>query len=430
MERTKEDAIRQLVGFREQIYRCMEKSGDSLFELIDALIEYRGGRSFVELTESGVFQRRWSSAYGGMKRGEIDREEVLKVIFEIVPKQEKPLWVVDHSIWGRPNAPTVKDRGYHHKSGGSIVGKPVGVGHDYSTLGEVVEEEGSWCLPFDSSRISSMNTPVEVAAEQLREILSYTPVRPTVLGDSEYGCAPFLKETADLRCNKLLRLRPNRVLYREPGPYCGMGRHPVHGSKFSLKDPTTWGNPEEEITLTDEKLGEIKLQRWDKLHQKEAADCPFTLIHLVRPSAKGTRRDPKEMWLIWTGEELPSLAQAWKPYLRRFTIEHFYRFIKGPLMWTKPRFKNPEEAQLWTDLVNIAYWQLWLARPIVKDLIRPWEKPSVKLTPGRVKRAMPGLLARIGTPSKVPKPRGKSSGRPKGFRPKPYIRYPVVKKAA
>ncbi|MDJ0716385.1 MAG: hypothetical protein QNJ54_19610 [Prochloraceae cyanobacterium] len=60
----------------------------------------------------------------------------------------------------------------------------------------------------------------------------------------------------------------------------------------------------------------------------------------------------------------------------------------------------------------ILTWQLWLAREIIEDNPLPWQKPqsTEKLTPGRVAQSFSGVLATIGTPTKSPKPRGKSPG--------------------
>lgn len=75
-------------------------------------------------------------------------------------------------------------------------------------------------------------------------------------------------------------------------------------------------------------------------------------------------------------------------------------------------------------------WQLWLAREIVTDNPLPWQKPipAKQLTPGRVAQSLAEVLAVIGSPAHPPKPRGKSSGWPKGKKRHNKIRYPVVKK--
>ncbi len=42
------------------------------------------------------------------------------------------------------------------------------------------------------------------------QICRHLGVRPISLWDSEYGCATFVNQTADLEADKLMRLRPNR----------------------------------------------------------------------------------------------------------------------------------------------------------------------------------------------------------------------------
>lgn len=75
-------------------------------------------------------------------------------------------------------------------------------------------------------------------------------------------------------------------------------------------------------------------------------------------------------------------------------------------------------------------WELWLARDIVADNPLPWQKSLDKLTPGRVAQAMGGVLAAIGTPATLPKPRGKSPGWEPGKPRTRKNRYPTVKKRA
>ncbi|MEH1831187.1 MAG: hypothetical protein V7L29_03670 [Nostoc sp.] len=52
------------------------------------------------------------------------------------------------------------------------------------------------------------------------------------------------------------------------------------------------------------------------------------------------------------------------------------------------------------------------------------------MTPGRVAQAMGGVLALIGTPTRPPKPRGKSLGWTLGKNRLRKNRYPIVKKTA
>ena len=150
--------------------------------------------------------------------------------------------------------------------------------------------------------------------------------------------------------------------------------------------------------------------------------------HLPKPTA----RAKKTLWLWWSGDGEPDLDLCWRAYLRRFDIEHEFRFAKGTLGWTTPSLCTPEQADRWTWLVVGALTQLRLARGLVADLRLPWERPRdpAQLTPARVRRGFRRLRATIGTPASPPKSHTAGPGRPKGTRKPPRTRYPAVKKAA
>ena len=172
------------------------------------------------------------------------------------------------------------------------------------------------------------------------------------------------------------------------------------------------------------------VHRWDDLHFKKAASHPLTLIRIERLEAKDTRRDPQVIWLAWAGPPPPPLEQWWHLYGRRGPIEPWYHLAKSRLYWTLPRLKTPEQNQRWSDLMPLLTWQLWLARPLITDTPLPWQNPQPHPTPQRVLQGMGALLTQIGTPTRRPKPRGKSPGWPKGRPRAPAPRYPVVKKSA
>ncbi len=107
-------------------------------------------------------------------------------------------------------------------------------------------------------------------------------------------------------------------------------------------------------------------------------------IILVQRKGKGlSKKAAKPMWLAWIGLEKLSLESLWQHYLRRFTIEHWNRFVKQRLHWTKAKLGTTEKGQRWSDLMTILTWQLWLAREIIEDNPLPWQKPQPqeKLTP-------------------------------------------------
>jgi hypothetical protein len=255
--------------------------------------------------------------------------------------------------------------------------------------------------------------------------------------DSGYGCAPFVKATSSIKCDKVLRLRPNLRLFEAPPPYRGRGPRPKHGAPFKLKDPSTWGNTDELLWVDDPVQGFVVVQVWHSLHFRASPQELMTLIRISRPGARGTRRDPKAQWLAWVpggvgykGRRPPPVEEWWKVYGRRFALEHWYRLAKQRLHWTTPHLSTPQQCDTWSELMPLTTWELWLARGVVSDRPLPWQKSQTvgKLTPGRVAAGMGGVIARIGTPTSVPKVRGKSPGWPTGKARKARERCPVIKK--
>lgn len=430
---TAQSQLSKLAAFRQSVYGCLTKACDALFELIDAVLATPQLTSFPELSCAPVFRRKWPSLYEALQDGEIDREELLKLEVEYLPPAERQLLVGDHTAWARVQARTLKDRTFEHQPTLIKGQKPITIGHGYSTLGVVPEKEGSWYLPLLHERIESQMTPSAKMAEQLKKACPLLSEHPLGLFDSEYGSGAFLKETEGLDCDLLFRVRPNRKFRGLPGPYKGRGRHPRHGDVFRLGDQSTWHEPDEEWDFNDEKLGPVKIKRWDDLHFEDAPNRVITLLRVERLNARKTRRDPGVIWLGYCGEKkLPPNSAHWREYLSRYVVEHWYRFINQSLHWKLPQLSNPEQSELWSLLMVIATWQLWLARSGAKDNPRPWQKPQPpeKMTPGRVHRAASGVLAGIGTPANAPKPRGNSPGWQPGRIRTKRTRHAVVKKCS
>ena len=123
-----------------------------------------------------------------------------------------------------------------------------------------------------------------------------------------------------------------------------------------------------------------------------------------------------------------SLAPAFR---RRFAAaEQTFRFAKQSLGWTTARPRRPEAADRWSWLLALAFWQLWLARPLVADQRLPWERPLApsQLTPGRVRRACVGILASLASPTRAVRRRGNAPGRRPGQCPGPAVRFAVARR--
>ncbi|AFY89394.1 NF041680 family putative transposase [Chroococcidiopsis thermalis] len=419
--------IDQLKQFRQGTYTILGNGKDVLFDLMDAVLITRSVKSFVELSLAPVFRRKWSSIYEGLSDSKPAREKLMESYIKQIPHTQQIVLAGDHTAWSRLEAFTLKERTYEHQAQPMSGSKPVTLGQGYSTIAWIPEVEGSWALPLLHERITSFTNPIEKAASQLKQVCEELPTRPLSLWDAEYGCASFVTQTADIAADKLFRLRSNRLLYGEPGAYTGVGRPRIHGAKFKLNDSETWWRADQFVEVKDPKLGWLRLCLWLNLHFQQSHKIKMHLIQVQRLN-EDAANPAKPLWLVWLGLSMPQLSEFWQLYLRRFAIDHWYRFTKQRLHWTLPKLNTPQQCESWSDLLPLMTWQLWLARDIVTDNPLPWQQPQAKLTPGRVAQAMGGVLGVIGTPAVVPKPRGKSPGWASGKPRLRRIRYPTVKK--
>jgi hypothetical protein len=417
-----------LQKFRQQAYELLGKAQDATFELIDAVMTTPKAKCLGDFSLSPLFRRQWSSVYETLQDALPDREQLMQLYIKQMSQVERPVLAVDHTLWNRPHAPTLKERTYEHQPSAIPGNTPVGIGFGYSTIAWIPEAQGSWALPLRHERITSWDTPIAKAAWQIEQVLEHLPQRPLVLFDREYGCATLVLQTAQLKADKLMRLRSNRCLYSAPPPYSGRGRPRSHGKKFQLNDPQTWWADDQSVELDDAQLGRLRVRQWHNLHFGASATHPMTLILLERLDIGSNQHQAKPLWLAWIGENLPQLKEIWQQYLRRFAIDHWYRLAKQTLHWTLPQLSTPEQCDRWSDLMPLLTWQLWLARDLVRDYHLPWQKPVTNLTPGRAAQSIFPLLVKIGTPAAAPKRRGKSPGWPIGLPRTPKTRYPLVKK--
>ncbi len=58
-------------------------------------------------------------------------------------------------------------------------------------------------------------------------------------------------------------------------------------------------------------------------------------------------------------DAMPTLDELWHKYLRRFALEHWYRFAKQRLYWTHPQLSSTQAAERWSDLIlDFRFWIL------------------------------------------------------------------------
>jgi hypothetical protein len=451
------DALARLARFRQEFCWCLWRRGDALFEAAEAVLTAQRAGTLPYLSLEPCFRRGHGMIYQALAEGGIDEEALRDLLVAVRPRDWPLVFAIDASTYPRPEAETSPDREWHHHScPGSHGSDGAAVaGWAFQWLAQLSFAPDSWTAPQDQVRAGAGDDATRQAAAQI--VAHAARLRaageagiPLYVLDAGYDEAPLtwdLREYLD-KVQVLVRLRNDRVLYRDPPPRIPgkAGRPRIHGSgsdRFECKNPATWGSPDQELSLYDEKYGQVSVTSWSGLHPKlfcrgrfaGFAKPPVIKCQLIRVTVTrlpNGRTVPGPLWLWWAGPGVPDLDLIWRAYLHRFDIEHTYRFAKHALGWDKTALREPDQVARWTWLIIAAITQLRLARPVAEDHRQRWErrrKPG-KLSPGRVRRDFARLAALAGTPASPPKPSKPGPGRPKGRTSTPATRHPVIKKAA
>ena len=418
---------------RQQMYGCLERSKDALFNLCDALLSEPQARSLPELSLSVFFERRWPSVYEALQDGRIDIERLRTVFVQALLEDkapDEPVWIgLDSSSMERREAKSSRDRGMIYLPNLPHATTPVSVGWQFSTLMLLPDQPSSWVGILDQRRIGTEQTAIEVGIAQLRAVLPLIKRTVIVLADRWYAGARVVQACRELNCAALIHIRRHRKLYRAAPARTGKPGAPCkHGPLFQGTRPETHGPADAEWEGVDEHGKRVQVSCWKGLHFQEAPQVEVWVIRVQREGARGTKRDPHESWFIWTGKEELSLEQVRPCYRKRFSQEHGYRFLKQNLLWVQAHLRTPEQMERWSWIVACACNQLLLCQHRAQAVLRPWESRQRPATPQQVRRAMPRILQQLGTPALPPKPRGKSPGWPKGRVRTPAVRFAVIKK--
>ena len=70
----------RLQRFRDELYRCLGRRRDALFELIDALLAAESMPSLPHLSLVATHRRGWGSVYAALAAGEVDAERLAELL--------------------------------------------------------------------------------------------------------------------------------------------------------------------------------------------------------------------------------------------------------------------------------------------------------------------------------------------------------------
>ena len=448
-----------LAGFRGEFYRCLARRADALFGLADAVLCAPGRVSdLAHLSLVPEFGRGHGALYDGLSAGRVSIGRLRRAVAGLA----LPAWpdgrirlAADVTAWLRPDAVTSAERMFCHVRGRGKNAGQVIAGWPYSFVAALGPGASSWTVLLDAVRIGPADDETDLAAAQLREVAGrlaaaghWKPGDPDMLIvlDSGYNPARLAWLLADLPVLVVARVRASRV-FRRPVPATAPGtpgRPSRHGPELRCADPATWAGAALAADAASPRYGPLEVMAWHRVHprldrrsagwQDHPGQLPViegTLIRVAAARHKPGGPPLEPMWLWAPRAGTTDVATLWQAYLRRFDLEHTFRFLKSVLGWDKPMLRDPAAADRWTWIIIACYDQLYLARPAAAAIRLPWHKPlpPEAMTPGRVRAGFRRLRQAAGTPASPPKPAAPGPGRPPGSRNKTRApRHPVGKR--
>lgn len=473
--------IEKFRQFRHKLYTIIPNRRDTVMDLLDALSSNQAARSPVELSLNPLFRRDYSALYKAIEQfnfnpdctpgtGEGNRsteeteqikkqQALLPLITEVIPapvQRDFYLFGLDVTPVPRPYARTLQGRTFVYQPNAIKGNKPINIGHPYSILSVLPERTDSdkapWCIPLSAQRVLPHQKGTEVGSQQFETALSNLNLPQdslcVLVADSDYSTPTFLgKNLGQDHVVIITRVRSNRIFYCQPNSSdiktYRRGHPRWYGNKFDLTDETTWHPPDEhmETKLTTRSGRELKVKIfcWQQMlmrgtKQYSLYQHPFTLLRIQMTDVQG-KQIWAPMWLLAIGQHRTQLSclDIYQAYRQRFDLEHLLRFGKQRLLMGTFQTPEAEHEENWIQLTLLAYIQLWLAKGLAQHLPRPWERYleqhlNTNISPSGVQRDFTRIITSIGTPAKVPKTRGYSSGRAKGTSLKPRTRHQVIKK--
>ncbi|MET9671053.1 transposase [Streptomyces sp. NPDC006475] len=324
----------------------------------------------------------------------------------------------------------------------------------YSFVAVLESGATSWTAILDAVRLGPADDATAITAAQLRGVVErliaagqWQTGDPhiVIVSDAGYDATRLAWVLRDLPVELVGRVRSDRVmrLPKPPRVHDPKGGRPQARPGIPLHQARDLARVRDHHGHGHDQLRQGRDPGMDRVHPRlthrsswldhdgELLLVEGTLMRLeVAHLSKERDAPPVWLWSSKTGATPDDVDLFWQVFLRRFDLEHTFRFAKQTLGWTTPKLRTPEAADRWTWILIVAHTQLRLARPLAADLRRPWEKPTTpdRLTPVRVRRGFRNIRAHLTCPTRVLQPRGAGPGRPPGAKNKHRApRYDVCK---
>ena len=204
------DRTGQLERFRSDLYRCMTRWSDALFELCDAtLCSPSPVGSVPSLSLEPVFRRGHGSLYRALTDGDIDEGRLQRLLIDHLSTDWPLVFAVDASTWDRCDAECSPERGFYYSASKHSAGQPIVAGWNYQWISQLCFTPDSWTAPCDTMRIPPTANATNATVGQVRRLVELLPVDrevPMFVFDAGYDPIAMSYELAEVRTQVLCRI--------------------------------------------------------------------------------------------------------------------------------------------------------------------------------------------------------------------------------
>jgi hypothetical protein len=135
--------LQRLRDFREELYRCLGRRRDALFELVDGLLAAEAMPSLPHLSLVPTHRRGWGSVYAALAAGEVDVQRLAAVLTGYRGGEGTAAFAVDASTWARCDAECSPGRGFYYSPTRHSAGQPIVAGWCYSWIAQLTPARDS-----------------------------------------------------------------------------------------------------------------------------------------------------------------------------------------------------------------------------------------------------------------------------------------------
>jgi len=380
----------------------------------------------------------------------------------------------DISSLFRPYSPTLSQRRAVYKSNNQIKGnRPVEIGCELSCVGLSCRQplygvsEPAWNPPLSMRMVPYGSNKNTFTANQVNELLEnkdlpfHKSLTVNTL-DSSYCSPEYVVDTHQQRnLVNIIRMPSNRNVYKQLSEEevkkrrsenaDNRGANSVYGQEYKLKEVSEWNRSADiqtnfGVKLVNGKRCKVQMDIWENMmvrskRGKSMKDKPFRLVRVrLLDAENGAPLFKKCMWLcVWGARQMElSAEEIYWSYRNRYDIEHFFRFGKQRLLLDKSQTPVDERLQNWMEVVNLAYWLLFVGKEEAGHGCFKWQqydkhhknrvKYDMVASPSEVQKQLAEIILGFDQKPFLPKVQIKGKGRSLGQTQPKRKEYPVLRK--